>query len=705
MGPGATARELAERVQLLTTIVDASGDAILATDLEGRITTWNDGATELYGWTREEAIGQLVTMLVPPELHAELPAQRAVLDAGGTFRQVETFRRHRDGRDVPVILTLSLLRDVDGRTVGYTALARDVTERHRFETALAASEARFRALVQHSADVAAIVDEHGRIRYLSRSDPYLGGHLASALTGSDGWELVHPEDQPSAQALFAEVTAQPGEHRVGELRIAQSDGTWRWVEAAATNLLHEPAVEGIVLNVRDIARRKAAEATLFHRAHHDQLTGLPNRAYLLDLLGDIGRTEPVAMLLLDVDEFKLINDTHGHAVGDTLLRLVATRLRNAVRDGDTVARLGGDEFVVVCPGIVDAADAVSVAEQIHLAFEPPFDLAAGARYFLHATIGIAIGEPGLDASRLLADADAAMYEAKRRGRGGHRIFDETLRVKSAARLAVEADLRAAVESGSLRCHYQPIVDLRSGMPVGVEALARWHHPQRGVLLPADWVPIADSSSLMLAVGRVLIEQAANAAAQWVSRGRGVPVAVNLSGRQLLDEALPDVIEGVLRRTGLPPGLLSFEVTEHAVLTDPVRAVDVMGRLQELGVRFSLDDFGTGYSSLAYLKQLPVELVKIDPSFIRGVARDWNDRGIVQAVVQLGRMLGRTVLAEGVEDRAQWAVLRAIGCQLGQGFHWSPAVPADEVPDVLAALEARSRHQRSGAPDAAPSIRP
>jgi diguanylate cyclase (GGDEF)-like protein/PAS domain S-box-containing protein len=680
------ARALEERVQLLASIVDACEDAIVAIDLSGTITTWNQGAVRLYGWTAEEAIGRHLSLIVPKDRFDELHAQRDALRAGRTLPPFETQRLHRDGHLIPVSLTSSILCDLDGTPVGYAAIGRDLTEHRRIQQALTASEARFRALVQHSADLAAVVDIAGNIQYLSRLEPDIGGHDLAAITGANGWELLHPDDRPHAHELFAEVLSGPGEHRIAEVRIARADGVWRWVEAAATNLLHEPAVAGIVVNLRDITRRKQAEAALYHRAHHDQLTGLPNRSLLLDRIRTTGETDPVALLLLDIDEFKLVNDTHGHAVGDTLLRLVAARLRDAVRFEDTVARLGGDEFVVLCPGIVDPTDAVAVAEQIHVAFEPPFDLAPGVRYFLDATIGIAISDRGYDPARLLADADTAMYETKRRGRGRHGIYDERLRLASAARLQVEAELRGAVGRGELRCYYQPIVDLSSGMPVGVEALARWHHPTRGVLLPADWVPVAESSALMVAVGRGIIEQAARDAARWVAEGRGVPVAVNLSARQLLDEGLPDLVEAVLGATGLPPGLLSCEVTEHAVLADPIRAVEVMDRLQELGVRFSLDDFGTGYSSLAYLKQLPVELVKIDGSFIQGVARDWNDRGIVQAVVQLGRMLGRTVLAEGVEDDAQWSVLRAIGCQLGQGFRWSPAVPAADVPALLDRLE-------------------
>lgn len=556
--------------------------------------------------------------------------------------------------------------------------------------ALAASEARFRAFVLHSTDIALVVDVDGRIRHVTCAPDAMADHPAAALLGTDAWQLVHPDDRDDAHTAFAAVLDRPGGRALAELRVLCGDGSWRWVEGMATNLLDEPAVGGIAINLRDITRRKLAEAELYHRAHHDDLTGLPNRVLLLERIraatDPIGDSLAAALFLLDVDEFKLVNDTHGHATGDVLLRLVSARLRQALRDDDTVARLGGDEFVVLCPGVVDEADARAIAEKIQSALAPPFELGPDLRYYVHATIGIALGAPGADPQRLLADADAAMYVTKRHSPGGVGVYDEEMRRASAHRLRIEADLRAGLDQGRLRCYYQPIVDLATGLPVGVEALARWHHPERGVLLPHQWVPIAEASTLIVAVGRALLEQALRDAASWVANGHGVPIAVNLSARELLEESLPDTVADLLHQTGLPPGLLSFEVTERAVLADPVRAGDIIERLRELGVRFALDDFGTGYSSLAYLKALPVEVVKIDHSFVHGVARDWNDRGIVQAVVQLGRMLGRTVTAEGVEHDEQWAVLRSMGCQLGQGFRWSPPVSAAEIPAVLTRLE-------------------
>ena len=562
--------------------------------------------------------------------------------------------------------------------------------------ALAASEARFRAFVLHSTDIALVVDVDGRIHHVAGDSDTLADHPAAPLLGADAWQLVHPDDREHAHVAFRSVLERPGGRALAELRVQSTDGSWRWVEGMATNLLDEPAVGGIAINLRDITRRKVAEAELYHRAHHDDLTGLPNRALLLDRIraatdgsDDAGG---VALFLLDIDEFKLVNDTHGHATGDVLLRLVSARLQQALREEDTVARLGGDEFVVLCPDVADEADARAIAEKIQDAFAPPFELGSGLRYFVHATIGIALARAGADPQRLLADADSAMYVTKRRSPGGVGVYDEQMRQASARRLRIEADLRVSLDEGRLRCYYQPIVDLATGLPVGVEALARWHHPERGVLLPHQWVPVAEASSLIVGVGRVLLEQALRDAASWMASGHGVPIAVNLSARELVEETLPEVVAELLHRTGLPPGLLSFEVTERAVLADPARAGEVIELLRELGVRFALDDFGTGYSSLAYLKALPIEVVKIDQSFVNGVHTDWNDRGIVQAIVQLGRMLGRTVTAEGVERDDQWAVLRSMGCQLGQGFRWAPPVSAADVPALLTRLERDTRSQ-------------
>ncbi|HEX7096550.1 MAG TPA: EAL domain-containing protein, partial [Acidimicrobiales bacterium] len=550
-------------------------------------------------------------------------------------------------------------------------------------------------------DLALVIDATGRVQDVAGDPRTVGEDDRAAVLGADAWQFVHPDDRAPLHEHFALVLATPGVRHVAEFRVPHADGHWKWVEGSATNLLDEPAVGGIVVILRDITRRKLAEAELYHRAHHDELTGLPNRALLLQRIRaatgaasdrpDEG--QPVAVFLLDVDEFKLVNDTHGHAVGDRLLCLVAERLVHALRDQDTVARLGGDEFVVLCPGVRDAVEAQLIADRIQSAFDARFELAPGLCYHVHATIGVALGPPGTEPHRLLADADAAMYATKRRSPGGLGLYDDAMRHASARRLQIETDLRVAIREQQLQCHYQPIIDLATGLPVGVEALARWHHPERGLLLPHEWVPVAEASTLMVGVGRVLLEQACRDAAAWMADGRGVPVAVNLSPRELTDETLPDRVAELLYRTNLPPGLLSFEVNEQAVLADPHRAGETIALLRELGVRFSLDDFGTGFSSLAYLKDLPIEMVKIHPTFVRGVATDWNDRGIVQAVVQLGRMLGRTVAAEGVENDDQRAVLRTLGCHLGQGYRWAPPVPSDDVPAVLERLERVPRASR------------
>jgi diguanylate cyclase (GGDEF)-like protein/PAS domain S-box-containing protein len=556
------------------------------------------------------------------------------------------------------------------------------------QEALAASEARFRALVQHSTDVAAIIDVSGTVQHVSRPALDVGGRAIATFTGTNVWDLVHPDDRPATHAVLAEVVAEPGTTRSAEMRIERADGVWRWVEVVATNLIHEPAVAGIVVNVRDITRRKRAEAELYHRAHHDQLTGLPNRSLLLDRMARSSAASSVALLLLDVDEFKLINDTHGHAVGDTLLCMVASRLRDAVRQGDTVARLGGDEFVILCPDIDDAADAAAVAAQVKAAFAPAFDLAPGVRYRLDATVGIAMGEPGVDPARLLADADTAMYATKRRGRGGHGLFDEGVRRAATARRALDADLLGAVERGEIICHYQPIVDLATGRAVAVEALARWRHPTRGLLMPGAWLPAVTTSTLVVDMGRALIEQVARDVTRRMVGGRTLPVTINLSARELLDDELLAHVERVLQRTGLAPGQLSFDITEAAVNTDTTRAFRALARLRTLGIRLALDDFGTGPSSLAYLKQLPVDVVKLDASLVHAAASDADIRDIMATVTQLGGLLGRTVLAEGVEDDAHHDVVLAAGCRLGQGFRWSPAVPVDELDDVLTLLAAR-----------------
>ena len=437
--------------------------------------------------------------------------------------------------------------------------------------------------------------------------------------------------------------------------------------------------------------RQAAEDTMRHRALHDPLTGLPNRTLLLDRATHwLERSErsvkTAAVLFVDLDHFKVVNDALGHELGDQLLRSVARRLRGALRPSDTVARVGGDEFVVFAESIGSEQEALTVAKRLAATLDDPFEL-GGHNHRVTASIGIAVWERGATAEVMMRNADAAMYRAKERGRARFELFDAGMRQWSESWLTMEAELTRAMDENELYNLYQPIVDPADGGVVGFEALVRWQHPERGVVPPMDFIPVAEQIGLIVPLGHAVLREACEEAARWPDRADGTPlrISVNLSPRQLSDPGLVDSVNAVLVVTGLAPDRLSLEITESAFTDDPARALDVLKRLKELGVRLELDDFGTGYSSLTYVRMFPIDALKIDRSFVQGVCRSQEDAAIVAAVISMGRALGVNVVAEGVESQDQATALQALGCTLAQGFLFSRPVPAEALPGLVAGV--------------------
>jgi diguanylate cyclase (GGDEF)-like protein/PAS domain S-box-containing protein len=423
----------------------------------------------------------------------------------------------------------------------------------------------------------------------------------------------------------------------------------------------------------DSVDRHEAEEQIRHQAMHDALTGLPNRSLLMERLNHwFGRTSrkasTAAVLFLDVDNFKLINDTLGHEAGDRLLVALAERLQTRLRPSDTVARVGGDEFVILCEDLAQEQGALEVVERFARALSEPFSLAGRMRQ-VNASIGITVTDESSDPDALIRSADAAMYRAKERGGARYEIFDDGMRERSLRWLETERDLRCAIENRELFNLYQPIVAAAGGEVVGLEALVRWRHPTRGVVAPAQFIPVAEQTGLILPIGRAVMEQACEHAARWQPgpEGDGLQVAVNLSARQIADPQLLADVEQSLDRSGLEPELLSLEITESVLIDDPDLAQQTLLALKQLGVRLVLDDFGIGYSSLAHIKRYPIDVLKIDRSFVAGLGRDHEDAAIVAAVISMGRALGVGVVAEGVETIEQAEQLRALGCPLVQGY--------------------------------------
>jgi diguanylate cyclase (GGDEF)-like protein len=441
----------------------------------------------------------------------------------------------------------------------------------------------------------------------------------------------------------------------------------------------------------DALERARAEDDMRHHALHDPLTGLPNRTLFADRLGvalhGCARSgSTVAVLFLDLDQFKLVNDGFGHSTGDELLRGIAARLDESLRGGDTVARFGGDEFVIICEQLSGAAEAVVIAERTLAALGRPFAL-HGREHFVSASMGIAVAQAVVrEPEDLIREADAAMYRSKERGPGRYELYDEVMRSRAIARLRIENDLRRGIEAGELTVHYQPIVSLSSRMVVGVEALVRWRHVQRGLLGPKEFIHVAEQTGLIIPMGKLVLEQACTQAAGWMSRGATEPfhVSVNLSLRQVADPTFPEMVAQTLESTGLDPGALSLEITESVLMDDPETSVEVLDRIKALGVDLVLDDFGTGYSSLAYVQRFPIDVLKIDRSFVLNLGQDDEDRTIVETIVSMARGLRVSVIAEGVETAAQAGALSEMGCPMAQGYHYSRPLPASRIEELLGA---------------------
>jgi diguanylate cyclase (GGDEF)-like protein len=446
--------------------------------------------------------------------------------------------------------------------------------------------------------------------------------------------------------------------------------------------------------VQDITARKEAEEQLLRLAHYDKLTQLPNRTLFHDrLLQSLAHSRhagrAAGVIFIDLDHFKLINDTLGHPAGDQLLQQVAHRLQNALRTGDTVGRLGGDEFAVVLSDMSAAGDAGVMAQKLMTALGQPFIL-DGREVFVNASAGVSLfPSDSEDPDALLKYADAAMYRAKELGRGNYQFYKSEMNARSLERLSLEGHLRRALERNEFLLHYQPKIDLASGNITGVEALLRWIHPELGLVSPASFVPILEDNGLIVQVGEWVLGEACRQIKAWSADGaaKGIPVAVNLSGRQLQQADLDRCIERIVSDAGVDPRLIELEITESMLMRNPEQAIGILRYLKSLGMCLAMDDFGTGYSSLSYLKRFPVDRLKIDGEFVRDIASDPDDAAIAHSIIAMGHSLELTVIAEGVETAEQLAFLRKAGCDEAQGYYFSRPVPADEILRFLARVKA------------------
>jgi diguanylate cyclase (GGDEF)-like protein/PAS domain S-box-containing protein len=551
--------------------------------------------------------------------------------------------------------------------------------RRRMDERRRAAERRTEALLQNSPEAVIAIGRDGTVSYASPSTQGMLGYPAAAVTGELLGGLVHPEDLPRIRTWLGALRSSPaGTTDNAETRMRRADGSWVVLDAIGTNCLDDPDLEAVVISVRDIGGRKALEEQLSRQAFTDPLTGLSNRALFRDRLehATARRDAEVTMLIIDLDDFKDVNDNLGHSAGDELLTTIAGRLRDGVRPGDTLARLGGDEFAVLIENL-DGRDAAATAERLLTELRRPVEL-GGRDIRCTASIGVASATGDVTAEELLRNADLAMYAAKRQGRNAHAVFDEAMYASVINEARQRLEMEKALAEQQFVVHYQPVVDLPHQRVTGVEALVRWQHPERGLLAPNHFIDNAEESGLIVPLGRWVLQEACHQLARWQAGGvaQGLAMNVNLSARQFQYAGLVGDVRDALAASGVEPGLLTLELTESMLLQDIDAASETLHALRRLGVHLAIDDFGTGYSSLNYLKRLPVDVIKIDRAFITEVATDAGDKALVDAVVTLSRALSLKTVAEGIETDDQQAMLHLLGCEYGQGYLFGrPADPA------------------------------
>ncbi|MDQ2728634.1 MAG: PAS domain S-box protein [Actinomycetota bacterium] len=664
------------------------GQAVV--DLDGTWLEVNTALCTMLGYPPEELIKRTVRDITHPddlEADEELFDQLVAGDIPAFTIEKRYFRA--DGQLIWGLKHASAVRDQSGRTISTVSQIQDITEEHLHRARIEALQARFAALVEHGSDVIAIVDESLRFTYASPAYQEVFGKDPAEVMGENITARIHPADIDHVTAALTALWSQPGAVTTFETRAVHVDATWRTLEVTASNRLGDPNVEGIICNIRDVTERAEAAARLAHQAMHDNLTDLPNRALLLDRLdqalvraGMSGQT--CALLFVDLDHFKQINDTLGHGVGDQVLVTVATRLRKVIRPGDSVARFGGDEFVILAEGISAAGAALDMAERIRTIIAEPVHLAQRT-----VTVGCSIGIALSDRHRpdaMLQEADTAMYQAKKHGRNRWEVYNAAMRSTARRRLDIEEHIRGALEHDRVVVLFQPIVDLITAQPTGVEALARIRTSAGALIDPVEFVAVAEDSGLIVPLGARVLEKACAQQGVWSRTwSQGTYMSVNLSARQLASPRLVDQVRSALDDHHLEPDRLCLELTESVLIDAGASTRRGIDDLKGLGITLAIDDFGTGWSSLAYLRRFPIDIIKIDRTFVSGLGRDNDDTEVVRAVIGLGHALRLTTIAEGVETQSQAELLLELGCDQAQGYLYGQAQRADQL-GVLSLLQ-------------------
>lgn len=685
--------DLEAAVRSTRALLDDLDEAVVHVDARGRVIEANRAATRLLGVGSDRLIGSrlddwavdadrgLFDEWIGPQ-----PAGAVNAEDRAVHLVVDVTLRRRDGSPVAVEATVGrpsapgaplLVRMIDRERAAGQRLALDQA-RHRFHQAFRSAPT----------GMALVRLDDGRIVDANESLAGMLGRTPEELVGRTLRELTHPEDIRAAQTNRAQLELGIIDSYIVDQRYRHRDGSHVMTRTRVA-VSEDDGVMLAILHIEDVTEQRRTAEMLTHAARHDELTGLANRSYIVQVLEQRltgAAPNAVGVLFIDLDHFKVVNDSLGHAIGDELLRRVAERLAGAVREGDVLGRFGGDEFVVVLDGRGESVDAAGAAERLRTAVHQPV-VAGGQEFFVTVSIGWALNhDAGMSHVEMLRHADAAMYRAKSRGRDCVEAYEIGSPDAGVEALRTVGELRRGLERGEIVPYFQPIVELQSGRITGFEVMARWLHPDRGLLAPGQFLPFAEESGLLVTLGASMMRDSLAQMAQWRAAGHDFArgsIAVNVGSRQLVDDSFVPTVVSVLDETGIDPDSVWFEITESALLADARAAEATLREVRALGVHLAVDDFGTGYSSLTYLKRFPVEAIKIDRSFVTGLGIGDEDSTIVEAVVQLGRALGLTVVAEGVESPLQLERLRALQCDRGQGYLFGRPRPAGLVERDLA----------------------
>lgn len=682
--------ELESQNYLIKTITDNATVGLFLLDKDYHCTFMNPAAENITGYTRAEIKGRNLHDVIH-HTHPDgtpFPVEECELERSFAqmriVKDLEQVYIRKNGEFFTAMCSASPLIN-GGELVGAVLEIRDVSEEKKSQKIIQRNEARFRALIEKSSDVISLIDMQGNNLYTSPSVQRVLGYEPSEFTAGNSFGYVHPSDMAFVREEFSKLLQNPNGSVTAEMRVQHADGSWRWVETTSTNMLDDSNIKAIVVNFRDVSERKLAEENAQYQYYHDSLTDLPNRNYFTERLAGLlqnANDKIFGVMIIDLDRFKMINESLGHAIGDRLIQEVSLRLVNCLEEEDILARLGGDEYGIILPEIMREEEIGQSCSRILECLKPAFRFEQHELY-ITPSIGISVYPyDGEDASSLMKNADSALYRAKELGRNNFQYYTPSMNATTFQQLAMENTLRKALENNEFLVYYIPQIDVATGQIIQVEALIRWMHPEFGLTFPDEFIPIAEATGLIVPIGDWVLKRACEDVKSWEKHGYQMDLSVNLSARQLRQRHLTRNIRKIVNEAGFDPKRLEFELTESTLVDNSHSLYNTMIQLQRDGITFAIDDFSTGHSSLDYIKKFPVHSLKVSHSFMKGIPIKEKDTAIANAVINLSRSLGLLVTAEGVERMDQLKFLKERNCDKAQGYLFSPPIPAQDLLQLL-----------------------